>query len=215
MCQSCPAAPPPRIQLRASKGEPLGVRVKARVLLSSFMAATSLSLPSLSSSRQPRERESGGGCCWLPPPALWPERRGEGGAGVNAPPTRESTRSGPGRERVGSSPAALGPPRGPRFPGDPGARLPRGPRRPESASGARPALLRRAYLGHGCLRLGPALGHRLMPRGAGHSRPGGMARSSRPPPPGRECGSRRGEPRAGHWARPHAPAGSFNPSPPL
>lgn len=125
-----------------------------------------------------------------------PGDEGEGGAGVKAPPKRESTRSGPGREGVEVVS------RSPRTSARPAlARRSRGPGRPESASGARPALPRRAYLGHGCLRLGPALGHRLMPRGAGHSRPGGMARSSRPPPLGRECGNERGEPRAGHWAR--------------
>lgn len=47
---------------------------------------------------------------------------------------------------------------------------------------------RRAYLGHGCLPLGPALGHRLMPRGTGHLRPGRVAPIRQPPPPGPSLG---------------------------
>lgn len=101
---------------------------------------------------------------------------GEGGEEIKAHPKREFTWSGAGLlqpsdlRALRASPAIR-------------PRLRRGPGRPEPSPGARPALPRRAYLGHGCLLLGPALGHRLMPRGTGHSRLGGIARSCWSPPP--------------------------------
>lgn len=76
-------------------------------------------------------------------------KEGRRRGGSQAPPKRERTRSGSAREGWRSSPAALGPPRGPRFPGDPaaGASPHRGPPGPSAPRLPRP----------GCLRLGPAL----------------------------------------------------------
>lgn len=76
---------------------------------------------------------------------------------IQAPPQRES------RARPGGW--GWGRPARPALPPPPG--------RPEPAPRRPPAVPRRAHLGHGCLPLGPALGHRLMPRGAGHRRRGG------------------------------------------
>lgn len=96
--------------------------------------------------------------------------RGPGGAEIQALPQGETSRAAPAG--VESPLAALGPPRGPRYPAA----------GPDSAAAVE-TLPRRAYLGHGCLPLGPALGHRGMPRGAGHGRRGGIAPNRRSPPP--------------------------------
>ena len=101
---------------------------------------------------------------------------GEGGAEIKAHPKREISGSGVGLLQPSDLRAARASP-------EIRLRLRRGPGRPEPSPGSRPALPRRAYLVHGCLPLGPVFGHRLMPRGTGHSRPGGIARSCRSPTP--------------------------------
>lgn len=86
----------------------------------------------------------------------------------------QSSRAAP--RGCGAPLAALGPPPRPLLSGRQAPTPPRPgevrgpPRRP-------PALPRLAYLGHGCLPLGPALGHRIMPQGTGHRRPAGAART--------------------------------------
>jgi hypothetical protein len=75
-------------------------------------------------------------------------------------------------------------------------RSPARSRRPARHLACPPGPAHRAHLGHGCLPLGPALGHRLMPRGAGHGRPGEIAPRRGPP-----SGQVRANPRRGKRRR--------------